>query len=69
MDPADGVFQLFARQNHVASAAFADDADVAADAEHGKAHRAARMLFLQLQNVADHYFRNVHLRFLWGKLF
>jgi len=60
VDFADGVFELFARQNHVPSAAFADDADVAADAENRKAGGAARMLFLQLQHVADQDFRNVH---------
>ena len=60
IDLPDGVFELFTRQNHVPSAAFADDADVAADAENLEAEGSARMLFFQFQYVADQYFRNVH---------
>ena len=60
IDLPDGVLEFFTRQNHVPAAAFADDADVAADAENFEAEGTAGMLFFQFQYVADQYFRNVH---------
>jgi hypothetical protein len=48
IDLPDGVLEFFTRQNHVPSAAFADDADVAAAAENFEAEGTARMLFFSV---------------------
>ena len=60
VDFFDCFFQLFSWENHVASAAFADNPHVGTHTENAENRCAAGMLFLQLKSVPHGNFRDVH---------